>query len=380
MAHTVELDHVERVIDLIYECATEFDQWPELLRTLEGWFGGPVQIFGAVLPFAPVIKLNTLDPAYIAEYASYYYSVDAWMEGSLAVGNRPGVPVFGQDFIHDDALKKTEFYNDFLRKHNVFHMAGVALEWSAENFTLFNTLRSERAGPYGSNDLKLLKILAPHVLRGVRLGRRMARLQRDQATLEETIDHLEVAVIIVDAAGRVSHLNYNARILTKNRDGIAVDGNGAITAVHAADRVVLRDAIRQAATPTTGAHGTQRDLLSIRRARERRPLVACLVPLRGHRATTVPSASMVAVLINDPEDRPIPSAATLNRLFGLTPSEARIVGLLGADQSLAEIGDSLGVSHNTLKTHMRHIFQKTETSSQSQLVRLVVKALGMVRG
>jgi len=62
------------------------------------------------------------------------------------------------------------------------------------------------------------------------------------------------------------------------------------------------------------------------------------------------------------------------RSYGLTPGEARVL------QAVAEIGGvrpvavALGLSHTTVKTHLRHIYQKTGTKRQIDLVRLVAAA------
>jgi DNA-binding CsgD family transcriptional regulator len=62
-------------------------------------------------------------------------------------------------------------------------------------------------------------------------------------------------------------------------------------------------------------------------------------------------------------------AVTLDRLFGLTPAEARLAVALAGGRSLAEYGAERKVTENTLRTQLAHVLRKTEASSQRDLVR-----------
>jgi DNA-binding CsgD family transcriptional regulator len=58
-------------------------------------------------------------------------------------------------------------------------------------------------------------------------------------------------------------------------------------------------------------------------------------------------------------------------LFGLTPAECRVSLLLADGHAPKEIADSLGVTANTVKSHLSSIYNKTDTSRQSQLAHLL---------
>jgi DNA-binding CsgD family transcriptional regulator len=65
----------------------------------------------------------------------------------------------------------------------------------------------------------------------------------------------------------------------------------------------------------------------------------------------------------------------LVKLYGLTHAETRIIGLLASDLSLDAAAAALGISRTTARTHLKHIFEKTGTNRQSQLIKLVLSAL-----
>lgn len=68
------------------------------------------------------------------------------------------------------------------------------------------------------------------------------------------------------------------------------------------------------------------------------------------------------------------SRGFLARAFHLTASEAEVVVQLFDGLSIPVVASRLGVSINTVKTHLKSVFMKCEVRSQGQLIKLV--ALG----
>jgi len=63
------------------------------------------------------------------------------------------------------------------------------------------------------------------------------------------------------------------------------------------------------------------------------------------------------------------------RLFGLTPAESRLAGILMKGKSLAQAAEELDSSIATVRTHLKRIFSKTGTCRQPQLVYLLLTSL-----
>jgi DNA-binding CsgD family transcriptional regulator len=59
----------------------------------------------------------------------------------------------------------------------------------------------------------------------------------------------------------------------------------------------------------------------------------------------------------------------LMHIYGLTRSEARLTSLLAQDFDLEAAAAALRISRSTAKTHLEHVFHKTGTRRQSQLIR-----------
>jgi DNA-binding CsgD family transcriptional regulator len=63
----------------------------------------------------------------------------------------------------------------------------------------------------------------------------------------------------------------------------------------------------------------------------------------------------------------------LAQWFGLTPTEARVVDALVDGQTPQDYATRNGVSINAVRFHLKHIFHKTETASQAQLVARIAQ-------
>ena len=102
------------------------------------------------------------------------------------------------------------------------------------------------------------------------------------------------------------------------------------------------------------------------------PYIIHVLPL--HRAATAETSSdaTALVLIADPEEEPEPAPALLRRLYGLTNTEASVVMRIVRGAGLKEISEESSVSLTTVRTHLQHVFDKTGTHRQAELVGFVL--------
>lgn len=63
----------------------------------------------------------------------------------------------------------------------------------------------------------------------------------------------------------------------------------------------------------------------------------------------------------------------LQRQFHLTPAEAGLARIIGSGESLKAAAERLGISIWTARSHLRAVFQKTDTHRQNQLAALVAQ-------
>ena len=88
------------------------------------------------------------------------------------------------------------------------------------------------------------------------------------------------------------------------------------------------------------------------------------------------SPGRVLLIFDDPSRDISADPAPALQLFGLTPAEARIAGLVGAGQSPREVADALDLSLNTVRSALKIAFDKLGISRQAELAKIVARLAG----
>jgi DNA-binding CsgD family transcriptional regulator len=185
--------------------------------------------------------------------------------------------------------------------------------------------------------------------------------------LETVLDRLTDGTVVIDAAGRVLHANRRAReVLALARDVAVPSG-----------RLSFRNSRTQRAFEQTLAIPSDEDASG---PRSRGFLVrdgagvtiarAWVEPLQ-RRARGDDSPSRFLVSLHQLPQHTRVSTDTLQALYGLTPSEARVAAHVVAAGSVDELSSQLDLSRNTVKSHLRRTFRKCEVRSLAQLTALI---------
>jgi len=67
---------------------------------------------------------------------------------------------------------------------------------------------------------------------------------------------------------------------------------------------------------------------------------------------------------------PVGAKEALAALFDLTAAEARVFAHIASGMTQSEIAHTLGIEASTVKTHLLHVFSKTGTRRQADLIKL----------
>jgi DNA-binding CsgD family transcriptional regulator len=101
--------------------------------------------------------------------------------------------------------------------------------------------------------------------------------------------------------------------------------------------------------------------------------VITLAPAIGDAKSDIaPSAQVIAWIVDPSCAIREPTPAWLTTYYQLTSAEARTAMLAVRSLSKPEIATALGVSENTVKTHLKTVYDKLGVRSQAGLVRAVM--------
>jgi DNA-binding CsgD family transcriptional regulator len=168
----------------------------------------------------------------------------------------------------------------------------------------------------------------------------------------------------------VLNLNSAAETILRAEDGL-YHRHGRINATGMRSDHELRRALHCALADGTADVPSGHAFTCVRPS-GKRPYVIHVVPLPGTSDDEASRGPAALALIIDPERESESATTLLRRLYGLTATEAEVALRISRGISLKQISDELSVSYETIRTHVQHVFDKTDTHRQGELVRLLV--------
>jgi DNA-binding CsgD family transcriptional regulator len=177
-------------------------------------------------------------------------------------------------------------------------------------------------------------------------------------------------VIIVNRHGQVILVNRAARAIVAQQDGVSIAADGLVP--HSfAERLQLRTLLDDAVRTTMGEGFGPGGAMLITRPSMRRSFLVLVAPLPLAIDGDQPSGT-ATVFISDPEAHEETLEEFVRRFYKLTATEARVATAFAATGNLEQVGDQLGISRETVRWHLRHLYRKTGTHRQAALLKQLV--------
>jgi PAS domain-containing protein/DNA-binding CsgD family transcriptional regulator len=381
-------DRLLALTDLIYDAASGGTPWASVGRGLERLVNaGSAALmagdFGAGTH--EILYHAAIPPAAVAAYQQHYRSVDLWTNraaraaASLPPGRIPRVWTSGH-LVPDSEFLRSEFYNDFGRRHGLRYVVGTVVHLGAAGVMPIGLHRPDGAPPFDPQDARLLQAVLPHLRRALQLRHQLRPAQATASATQAALDGLPVGAIVVDAEGQVMLANLAAEAIAASQGGIQlVQSRGsargrrlALSACHNEETAKLLELIRR--TASCGASGGA--LRAWNRLRTHAvavfvsPLPRRLADAESGPVGCVPGRALV--LLRDLQAAKIPPAAGLLReLFGLTAHEAEVARALYGGVTKEAVAAARGLRATTIKTQVDAILAKTGAANLRDLERLL---------
>jgi len=310
------------------------------------------------------------DPHYTELFRLRYARLNPWTR-HIGHEMRAGQVLHGEMLLSDEELMRTEFYNDFQRPQDLHYWAGPNLFRNEQVMGALVVSRSRRAGRFTDEELAFQRELMPHVQRGVTLYRKFREIELAKSCLLESAESAETGVILLDSRARMAAHNRAVAVVLEDRDGLIVDRGGALGATSPSTDAALKKLVGHALEISIGKGRKLAGTLSIPRTSGRRPYSVHVAPVRSPLEERFADLPYACVFVIDSEKTLDAAKNKLSAIFGLTGAEATLAVHLSRGKSLAAAATEMGVSMNTIRTHLKRVFSKTDTNRQGELVALL---------
>ena len=183
--------------------------------------------------------------------------------------------------------------------------------------------------------------------------------------LQIAIDALPVGTLLVEEDLRVLHLNSYARDII-NHNKVLEYANDKLSAREKPVQESLRQLVETAAEKARMGLNHSSEAIFIKSPLQSDQIEAIATPSINDEGDVV----VVLYLFDSTLDRVV-SHDILMRLYGLTKTEAKLVQLLVGGSTLDSAAQTLDISVNTARTHLKHVFHKTGINRQAELVHRI---------
>lgn len=309
------------------------------------------------------------DPASAAEYLAHWVMYDPWVAAAPGLG--PGVHNFDRTVNEADYLASA-FWNDFGRHQPNAARHALAATAAVDGEAIGNIAlqRNGRSGAFGASEEGLLAALYPHFARALLIEARLAEAGLQAAAAGAGLDALRHGVAIIAPHGQLVRVNAALHDMVARGDGLRLSANRLLADDPAAQSRLSRaiDTVL-AAGPLAAAVAT--DIFALPRPSGGAWRVQ-VTAIQAGASGLFAGFSGALVMVADPRQVPLPSAATVQAMLGLTPAEADLALSLAAGRTLAEHARRRRVALETLRTHLASIRRKTGCRRQAELVALVL--------
>ncbi|HUE79218.1 MAG TPA: helix-turn-helix transcriptional regulator [Sphingomicrobium sp.] len=332
--------------------ATNPALWPETLWKFGRLVGSDMSLFETIDKRTGAVEIGYTDrPDIMADhrddYEQHYCPNPRWeLARSLPCGT-----VLHDGLIGDDrTLGRFELYVDFLEPSGFKYFIGALAADDAEKTVFLTGQRAPDRGRASKDELQALAAVLPDMANALAFYSRTARTARN-ATLAAALDLMADPVAVVRGDGRFVAGNRAMHALLASGDLVALDRSRLIGAWPDA-LCALSLALGRAAEGRRSAAASARGPNGL--------LIFRAAPLSPEDSARYGAGAdpLYCILIDDPALPDWAGVGGAMALFGLTRREAAVGLQLAAGLGVTEIARRLGVSRNTVRTHVARLRDK----------------------
>lgn len=293
-------------------------------------------------------------------YIEHFAAKDPWTALAINVGQF-GRAAALDAYMTPQEFAQTEMRNDCFRNFgdDTGRCLGI-MPRIGKSGLMVAVHKAERDAAFSDAEASNLDGVYSHLERVVNL-RRVFESQRDLgAKLQDLVDQSDQALLRVNRNLHVHSLSASAQALLDNRDGLSLYNNRIISTP------VMEAQLKAAVLDVIEKRSTARTSMICQRPSGQRPYRIVVLPAGF-------ASDFGAILKIDDIDA-ISASGTIDAIrgaYGLTFKEARLAQGLLAEQSLEEIAARHAVQRETMKSHLKSLFQKTGVNRQSALLKLL---------
>ncbi|MEN8169021.1 MAG: hypothetical protein ABFS08_02190 [Pseudomonadota bacterium] len=361
------------LVGQIYDAVSKPDKWDSFLENLARAVGAHatrMRMIDNSNDRYSLIAGTGHDCTYDQNYQDYYTKVDLW--NPILAQQKAGITFNTSEAIPDEVFRKSEFYNDFYKRYNVFYALGGNIIKTDNSIARIGLHRARSQGSYGDEEVLLVQQLMPHLQRAFKLGVHLKELESQRDNIHDALYRSLTPLLLFDEFGDIAFVNQSAEAIINRGSGLSIH-NKRLTLIQPSEQAALQQMVQQAVMTGAkkGAGSGSGIRVTAENGEQQFNLIVTPYPARSTTHLGTNTRICAAVFIHDTAQKGTLSADLLKTLYELTPAEIRLAEGIVDGLTPTEASAKFGVSVATTRTQLRSLFAKTDTQRQAELVRLL---------
>lgn len=363
-----EAELLSQLIGGAYDAALDPGLWPDVLAGACSFVAGC-----AAMIFAQDAALRSGnryyswgdDPTYTQLYFKKYIKMSPFVIAQHLFDVCDVKTVY--DLVPHSELVETRFYREWMQPQRYLDNIFSNIDKSTTSYAAFAVVRDESQGFVNDAARRRMALVVPHIRRALLIGNLIDLQRLEKTALTEALDGITVGVFLVRESGHVVFANAAAQVMLG--EGKIVRASRGI--LHAADLQANKalHEVFSASRDGDMAVGIKGISVPLSGPEEDRWLAHVLPLARRH--ASIPPSCTAAVFVRKASFNTPTAIETVAKIYDLTPGELRVLNAVVDVGGVSAVAEALGISEATVRTHLHHLFEKTGSTRQADLVRLV---------
>lgn len=373
-----DLDQYSRLLNDVYECSVDPEQWGILLEGVTRFIDGRVgqlAVFSLKRQAKPTWRVWGHDHQ---QYRTFLYRHATEDPRLSYILSNPGRVICGEDGVDPDQFRASALFREVVEPMDLEHSLVSYFAQEADMMATIAGMRGRAKGAFGQPEKARLSLIVPHLRRAFEYYAILDEAKAKVDDIGAALDIVDAGIFLADADLKVTHVNKAGEAMMKDGDITVRSGKLAVKDARAARQ--LATAVAEALAARRGdAPLPHADHIEVERSDpEEPPYRVSLHPLPLVQAkASLALRSQIAVVVRAPGKSGADVARRLKTSFHLTPAEAALASALAVGMSLADFAQQRNVALSTVRTQLKALYEKTDTRRQGELVARLRECLDL---
>lgn len=273
--------------------------------------------------------------------------------------------------ITEEFVQHSDLYQKILLPIGLRYVATHTLIQDETLCVFWSISTALQRGPLNATELHFLQKLLPHLTRITIANRNLYEFSLMNIVGYNLIDQLPQAVMLLNLAGQVIHLNIAAKKMLMAYSILYIEDNKLVLPME--DQGIFLKYLYKIEEIIRYKNENFDQLSQIQLAISHSNLQCSISPLASEKEMSVFGIRPLVMLTFEQQQLAKSNLQYIQQCYHLTPREVELCSHFVKAEKLDQIAEKMGLTRSSVRTYLRNIYAKVACNSQAELMRILME-------